>query len=63
MSDRISMADQDRYAIEYQYFPLSFSQLRLGVRKYSSDDPNPFLNRDEIFAQLHVYFCLSGSRC
>ncbi len=56
MSDNNGMADQDRYAIEYQYFPFSFTQLRLGARSYESDDPDPFLNRDELFAQLHVFF-------
>jgi hypothetical protein len=54
--DNSAMADQDRYAIEYQYFPLSFTQLRVGARKYESDNPDPFQNRDEIFAQLHVFF-------
>lgn len=56
MHDSNSMADQVRYAVEYQYFPLSFTQLRLGARKYESDDPDPFQNRNEIFAQLHVFF-------
>lgn len=56
MIDNNSMVDQDRFTIEYQYFPLSFSQLRLGLRKYASDDPDPFFSRDEIYAQLHVFF-------
>jgi hypothetical protein len=56
MYESDSLADQDRYAIEYQYFPLSFTQLRVGARKYDSSDPDPFQNRDEIFAQLHVFF-------
>ena len=56
MHDSNSIADQVRYAVEYQYFPLSFTQLRLGARKYESDDPDPFQNRNEIFAQLHVFF-------
>ena len=50
------LADQDRYSIEYQHFPLSFTQIRLGARTYDSDDPDPFLNRDEFFLQLHVFF-------
>lgn len=50
------IADQDRYSIEYQYFPLSFTQLRFGARTYDSDNPDPFLNRDELFLQLHVFF-------
>lgn len=56
MHDSNAMADQDRYAVEYQYFPLSFTQLRVGVRKYESNAPDPFQNRDEIFVQLHVFF-------
>jgi hypothetical protein len=56
MEDISMLEDQDRLAIEYQYFPIAFTQFRLGVRKYDSDNPDPFFSRDEIFAQLHVFF-------
>jgi hypothetical protein len=51
-----TIADQDRYTVEYKHFPLSFTQIRVGARKYDSDDPDPFQNRDEVFAQIHVFF-------
>jgi hypothetical protein len=51
-----AIADSERYAIEYQWFPLAFTHLRAGARTNDSDNPDPALNEDEIFLQLHVYF-------
>ena len=52
--------DRMRYSFVYEYFPISFSQLRLGIRERDGEDINPILdaqlNAQEIFAQLHVYF-------
>jgi hypothetical protein len=52
--------DRMRYSVVYEYFPISFSQFRLGVREREGEDLNPILdaqlNVREIFAQLHVYF-------
>ncbi len=48
--------DRMRYSLVWEYFPISFSQFRLGVRERESDDINVLLNARELFAQLHVYF-------
>ncbi len=48
--------DSNRYSLEYQWFPIPFTHLRAGIRVNDSDDPNPFLNEEEGFVQLHVYF-------
>ncbi|MCZ6853164.1 MAG: porin [Gammaproteobacteria bacterium] len=49
---------QDRYRgnIVYEYFPWSFTQVRLGFRGRDSDDDIPALNSNEAFLQLHVFF-------
>ncbi len=49
-------ADSKRYSVEYQWFPMPYTQLRFGVRTNESDDPSPARNEDEAFLQLHVYF-------
>lgn len=52
----IGIADRQRYSIVYEYFPVSFSQLRFGARENNSDEVNAFLNSQELFAQVHIYF-------
>ena len=51
-----TIPDSSRYSIEYQWFPLPFTHLRAGLRMSDSDDPNPFLNEEQAFLQLHFYF-------
>lgn len=47
---------QERYSLIWEYSPIQFLQSRVGVRSYNGI-PNFILsNRDEIFAELHVYF-------
>ncbi len=52
--------DRTRYSLVYEYFPVSFSQFRFGIRDRDGEDVNPVLdaqlNSQEVFAQLHVYF-------
>jgi hypothetical protein len=48
--------DSERYSVEYQWFPMPYTHLRLGFHSNQSDDPNPARNEDEAFLQLHVYF-------
>lgn len=55
-SDSVGIADQDRLSLEYLLFPAAFTQIRLGGRTYRSDDRDPFSNRDELFAQVHLFF-------
>ncbi len=49
---------EDRYRASavYEYFPIAFTQLRLGVRSRDSDDPNPQFSNEEFFVQAHVFF-------
>ena len=47
---------QQRYSAVWEYSPIQFVQSRVGVRRYSGIASNPTSNRDELFAELHVYF-------
>ncbi len=51
-----SFLDSDRYGIEYQWFPVSFTQLRAGYRTSDGDPAVASLNTDEAYLQLHFYF-------
>ena len=47
---------QERYSLVWEYSPVQFVQARIGSRWYNGI-PNFLLsNRDEMFAELHVYF-------
>lgn len=48
--------DRRRLSVVYEYFPMSFTQFRIGLRERDSDDPNALLNSREMFGQMHVYF-------
>jgi hypothetical protein len=47
---------QERYSAVWEYSPIQFVQSRVGVRRYNGIPNFPITNRDEIFAELHVYF-------
>jgi hypothetical protein len=47
---------QERYSVVWEYNPLQFVQSRVGVRRYNGIPNIAASNRDEVFAQLHVYF-------
>jgi len=47
--------DRERCSLVWEYFPLSHTQLRTGVRVQRSDDPR-FLEGEEYFVQGHFYF-------
>lgn len=51
-----SLDDRFRSSLVYEMFPVSFTQLRFGIRDRESDDNNPIFSADEMFAQMHVYF-------
>ncbi len=40
----------------WEYSPVQFTQLRVGARFYDGIPQNDLQNRDEAFAELHVYF-------
>jgi len=47
---------QERYSLVYEYNPIQFMQGRVGVRRYNGIPNIAASNRDELFAELHVYF-------
>jgi hypothetical protein len=48
--------EQERYSVVWEYSPLQFVQSRVGFRSYNGIPNFPVSNRDEVFAELHVYF-------
>lgn len=55
-TDRTSEDEQERYSLVWEYSPLQLVQSRIGFRAYNGVPQFPFTNRDELFAELHVYF-------
>ncbi len=47
---------QERYSVVWEYSPIQFVQSRVGIRRYNGIPNFPLSNRNEFFAQLHVYF-------
>jgi hypothetical protein len=47
---------QERYSLVWEYNPVQFTQGRIGVRRYNGIPNIASSNRDELFAELHVYF-------
>ena len=48
--------DRFRYSGVWEYAPVAFTQLRIGVRVRDSDDPQEIFNNEEYFGQFHFYF-------
>ena len=48
--------EQERYSLVWEYSPVQFVQSRVGVRSYNGIPNIAISNRDEVFAELHVYF-------
>ena len=55
-SDRTSEDEQERYSIVWEYSPIQLLQSRIGFRAYNGIPNIPASNRDEVFAEVHVYF-------
>jgi hypothetical protein len=47
---------QERYSFQWEYSPVQFVQSRVGLRRYNGIPNIAVSNRDEVFAELHVYF-------
>jgi hypothetical protein len=47
---------QERYSVLWEYSPVQFVQARFGFRSYNGIPNFPSSNRDQVFAELHVYF-------
>jgi hypothetical protein len=48
--------EQERYSAVWEYSPIQFVQSRVGIRRYNGIPNIPTSNRNEWFAELHVYF-------
>ena len=55
-SDAASEDEQERYSIVWEHAPIQLVQTRVGFRAYNGVPALPFTNRNELFAELHVYF-------
>jgi hypothetical protein len=47
---------QERYSVLWEYSPVQFVQTRVGFRSYNGIPNFPSSNREQVFAELHVYF-------
>ena len=55
-SNHQSEDEQERYSAVWEYSPIQFVQSRVGIRRYNGIPNIPTSNRNEWFAELHVYF-------
>ncbi len=56
LPDQSGEDDIYRGSVVWEYFPLAFTQVRVGFRQYDSDDEQARNNREEMFVQLHLFF-------
>ncbi|HVY63406.1 MAG TPA: hypothetical protein VHH11_01140 [Gammaproteobacteria bacterium] len=47
---------QQRMSVVWEYAPIQLTQVRVGVRSYDGPGAQPLTNRNETFAEVHVYF-------
>jgi hypothetical protein len=55
-SDRTFEDEQERYSVVWEYSPIQLVQSRVGFRAYNGVPDIPASNRDEMFAEIHIYF-------
>ncbi|MCI0516627.1 MAG: hypothetical protein L0Y45_02220 [Woeseiaceae bacterium] len=55
-NDGVSEDHQVRWSALWEYTPMQFLQTRLGARFYDGIPQASFQNRDEFFAELHIFF-------
>ncbi|HEX7027706.1 MAG TPA: hypothetical protein VF268_10730 [Gammaproteobacteria bacterium] len=48
--------DRNRISLIWEYFPVRYLQLNLGVRSHDGPESLPESNREQAFAQLHMFF-------
>lgn len=53
--DEVDEDERNRSSIVWEYFPMQFLQLRIGVRHNEGIPQNDLQNLDEAFVQLHAY--------
>ena len=54
--EQVSEDERTRMSLVWEYSPMQFLQARVGYRKYNGIPQNPAQNRDQVFAELHVFF-------
>lgn len=54
--DDLDEDERNRYSLVYEYFPLPFTQLRIGIRSNDGIPQNDAQNADLLFVELHGYF-------
>lgn len=54
--DDLEEDERNRYSLVYEYFPLAFTQLRIGIRSNEGIPQNDSQNAGTAFIQLHAYF-------
>jgi hypothetical protein len=54
--EAVANDEQERLSLVWEYSPIQMLQARIGARLYDDAAGNDFENRDEFFAELHVYF-------
>jgi hypothetical protein len=52
----VSEDEQNRFSILWEYTPVQFLQARFGYRDFSGIPQNPAQNREQLFAELHLFF-------
>jgi hypothetical protein len=55
-SDASGDDEQERYSIVWEHAPIQLLQARVGFRAYNGVPAQFLTNRNELFAELHVYF-------
>ncbi len=54
--DAVDEDERNRLSVVWEYTPFQFLQARLGYRNYTGIPQNPVQNREQLFAELHVFF-------
>lgn len=55
-SDGASEDERERYSLVWEYTPVQLVQSSLGLRVYNGVPEDSLSNREQLFAELHVYF-------
>ncbi|MFP6830139.1 MAG: hypothetical protein VCC36_14105 [Gammaproteobacteria bacterium] len=55
-NDSVDEDDQTRASLVWEFSPMQLLQPRIGVRLYDGIPASDLQNRDEFFAELHVFF-------
>jgi hypothetical protein len=54
--DAVADDEQERLSLVWEYSPMQMLQPRIGVRLYDGVSGNDLQNRNEFFAELHIFF-------